>query len=222
MNASAAVLTRPTFTLADRMKIQQQACRDKNYVAIGRITTVLFEAQRDIRGLSQAKPRWHNDEQYKTTPEHMRPFSEKQALLWASTSLDWLTHKNAPLLAISRDRQDLLLPNGLAALPDIPDPRWVPKQAGDIAPRIPQLLTGCPVVGDRVSDKITARNGQVFGIVHPVRELCVMLMGVQGTFGRIVGRVNPADGTHLALVIDDSNPLEMQGYFVGGRFQFGD
>jgi hypothetical protein len=222
MSTAAAVITKPTFTLADRLKIQQQRFRDKDYIVVGRLTSVIFEAQRDIRGLSQSRKRYANAEQHKYTTEAMAPFSEKQALLWASITLDWLTHKNAPMIAVSRDRRDLLLPNGMAPLPPIPDPRWTPKDATSIAPRIPQLLTGCPVVGDRVRDKITARDGQVYGIIHPVIELCIMLMGAGGTFARIRGGVDPSDGTHLALLIDDSNPLEMQGYFVGGRFQFGD
>lgn len=225
---SASVLTRPTFTLADRLKVQQQSVRDKNYVVVGRLTSVVFEAQRNTRGLSQARARYQSAEQQKQfaaggqLTEAMAPFSEKQALLWASITLDWLTHKNAPVIAISRDRKDLLLPAGMEPLPPIPDPRWVPTSAESIAPRIPQLLTGCPVVGDRVTDKITARDGHVYGIIHPVRELCVMLLGAGGTFARIVGKVDPSDGTHLALMIDDSNPHQMQGYFVGGRFQFGD
>lgn len=220
--SAAAVITKPTFTLADRLKVQQQTVRDKNYVCVGRLTSVVFEAQRDTRGLSQSKKRWANSEQYKTTPEAMAPFSLKQATLWASITLDWLTHKNAPVLAVSRDRRDLLLPNGMGTLPPIPDPRWTPKDANSIAPRIPQLLTGCPVVGDRVRDKITARDGRVYGIIHPVLEMCVMIMGAGGTFARIRGRVDPSDGTHLALLIDDSNPHQLQGYFVGGGFQFGD
>lgn len=219
--AAAAVLTRPTFTLADRLKIQEQRTRDKDYIVVGRLTSVLFEAQRDTRGLSQSRPRWHNSEQYKTTPAAMAPFAEKQLKLWCSTTLDWLSHKNAPILAISRDQKDLLLPRGMTPLPAIPDPRWIPKNANDEVPRIPQLLTGCPVVGDRVTDKITARDGHVYGILHPIVELCIMLAGVQGGFGRIRGGVDPADGTHLALLIDDSNPHQMQGYFVGGRFQLG-
>jgi hypothetical protein len=231
--AAAAVVTKPTFTLADRLKIQQESVRDESYLLIGRLTSVVFEAQRNISGLSQSRKRWHNSEQYKTTTDAMAPFSEKQALLWASITLDYLTHKNAPLIAISRDRRDLLLPHGLAPLPPIPDPRWVPSHAlqacpnhkdgcsGCLAPRIPQRLTGCPVVGDRVSDKITARDGRVYGILHPVRTLCIMLLGKYGTFASISGRVDPADGTHLALMIDDSNPHQMAGYFVGGRFEFG-
>jgi hypothetical protein len=219
--SSAAVLTRPTFTLADRLKIQQDRARDRDYILIGRLTSVLFEAQRNTSGFSQSRPRFFNPEQAKHTPDAMRPFSEKQTILWASITLDWLTHKKAPLIAISRDRQDLLLPHGLTPLPPIPDPRWMPKSADEIAPRIEQRLTGCPVVGDRVRDKITARDGRVYGVLHPVVELCVMLAGVAGGFGRIKGGVDPGDGTHLALLIDDSNPHQMQAYFVGGRFTFG-
>lgn len=219
--SSAAVLTKPTFTLADRLKIQQQRGRDRDYIVIGRLTTVVFEAQRKISGLSQSRPRYSNSKQANAMPDSMKPFSEKQTVLWTSITLDWLSHKNAPLIAISRDRQDILLPNGLTPLPDIPDPRWTPKNANDVVPRIPQLLTGCPVVGDRVRDKITDRTGRVYGVLHPVLELCVMLAGVQGGFGRIRGGVDPSDGTHLALLIDDSDPHQLQGYFVGGRFTFG-
>lgn len=216
-SAATAIVTKPTLTLADRLKIQQDRVRDKDYIAIGRLTSVLFEAQRDTSGFSQSRPRYHNADQAKAMSDALKPFSEKQTVLWCSITLDWLTHKNAPLIAISRDRKDLLLPQGMTRLPDIPDPRWVPQQASDVCPRIPQLLTGCPVVGDRVRDKITARDGRVYGVLHPIVELCVMLAGVQGGFGRIRGRVDPSDGTHLALLIDDA----MHGYFVGGRFEFG-
>lgn len=218
-----SVLTKPTFTAADRIKIQMQTIRDKNYIVVGRLTSVVFEAQRQTTGLSQSRARYHSAEQARQMINQpaMQPFSEKQTVLWSSITLDWLTHKNAPVLAISRDRQDILLPMGMAPLPDIPDPRWTPKSAGEIAPRIPQLLTGCPVVGDRVQDKITARDGRVYGIIHPILELCVLLGGAQGGFGRIKGAVDPGDGTHLALLIDDSNPHQLQAHFVGGRFHFG-
>lgn len=219
----SSLITKPTFTLADRLKIQLEKIRNRDYTLIGRLTTVVFEAQRDIRGLSSARARYTNQDQIKQFADRpaLQPFSEKQTVLWCSTTLDWLTNKQSPLLAISRDRQDILLPLGMAPLPNIPDPRWVPKTANDIAPRIPQLLTGCPVVGDRVKDKITARDGRVYGVIHPVLELCIMLAGVQGGFGRIRGAVDPSDGTHLALLIDDSDPRNLQAYFVGGRFQFG-
>lgn len=219
----STVITRPTFTLADRLRIQQEHQRDRNYIIIGRLTSVIFEAQRDTAGLSQARARYSSADQAKDFADRpaLQPFSQKQTVLWCSITLDWLTHKNAPVIAISRDRQDILLPRGLAPLPDIPDPRWTPKSALDVVPRIPQLLTGCPVVGDRVRDKITARDGKVYGVLHPVTELCLMLGGSQGGFGRIRGGVDPSDGTHLALLIDDSNPHQMQGYFVGGKFQFG-
>ncbi len=223
---TAAVLTRPTFTLADRLKIQQERSRERDYITVGRLTNVLFEAQRDTSGLSQARRRYASAEQERQFSKDpgmagMAPFSEKQTVLWCSVTLDWLTHKNAPIIAVSRDRQDLLLPLGMTPLPDLPDPRWVPKTAGEVPPRIPQRLTGCPVVGDRVTDKITSRDGRVYGVLHPIIELQIMLAGVQGGFGRIRGLVDPADGTHLALLIDDSGPGNWRAFFVGGKFQLG-
>jgi hypothetical protein len=227
-------ITNPTFTLADRMKIQDETCRQKNYIIIGKLTSVIWEGQRQIAGYSQSKPRYANSKQAGLTPDALKPFSESQTKLWASISLDWLTHKNAPVLAISRDQKDLLLPFGFTPLPPIPDPRWMPahaqyacpKSAKDgcphcVAPRIAQRLTGCPIVGDRVRDMLKDRAGKCYGVIHPVLELCVMLGGNQGGFGRIRGHVDPSDGTHLALVIDDSNPDEMRAHFVGGRFTFG-
>lgn len=234
--ASAAIITKPTFTLANRLKIQQETVRAANYIHIGRLTSIVFEAQRPTAGLSQSRARWNNPRQATELRYQpgLHPFSEMQAKLWASITLDWLTHKNAPILAVSRDQRDLLLPKGLTPLPPIPDPRWVPRHApqacpvskkhgcsGCVATRIPQRLTGCPVVGDRVRDKITSREGRVYGVLHPIVEMCVLLGGQQGGFARIRGGVDPADGTHLSLLIDDSNPDNLEGFFVGGRFQLG-
>lgn len=221
---ATAVITKPTFTLADRLRIQQERAKNREFVTVGRLTAVVFEAPRSISGLSQSRPRYMNSNQAKAVPDSLTPFSEKQTLLWYSTTLDWLTHKNAPILAVSRDQHDLLLPYGMTPLPDLPDPRWTPKRANDVPPRIAQLLTGCPVVGDRVHDKLTARDGRVLGVIHPVNELCVILAGAQnpgGTFAKIKGGTDPADGTKLAMLIDDSDPNQMQAYFVGGRFHFG-
>jgi hypothetical protein len=203
---ATAVLTKPTFTLADRLRIQQERSQQRDYIVAGKLTSLVFEGQRSITGLSQSKGLG------------LDSFSEKQRILWSSITLDWLNHKNAPVLAVSRDHRDLLLPNGLTPLPDIPDPRWLPKKAGDIAPRLRQALVGCPVVGDRACGKLTARDGRVYLVIQPISELCLMLHSVSGGFGRIRGLVDPADGTHLALLID---PEGRQGYFVGGMFTMG-
>jgi hypothetical protein len=219
---TAVMRSKTTFRLADRMKIQDELIRDRRYTVVGRLTSVLFEGQRDLKGLSQARPRYANAEQAKQlagTP--MAPFSKEQLILWSSVTLDWLTNKNAPQIAISADRHDLLLPFGLTPLPKIPDPRWMPKTATEVAPRIPQLLTGCPVVGDRVRDMLKDREGKIYGVLHPIITLQVMLGGAQGGFGKISCGVDPSDATHMALVIDDSNPGSMRAYFVGGKFQFG-
>lgn len=236
MSAAAHTIIKSNFRLADRIKIQQETIRAKQYIVIGRLTSLVFEAQRSLAGYSQSRARWHNKRQARELANQpgLHPMSESQAVLWAGITLDWLTNKNAPVLAISRDQQDLLLPFGLTPLPAIPDPRWTPAHAqhlcpkstktgckGCVAPRIPQSLVGCPVVGDRVRDKITARDGRTFGVIHPVKELCVILGGSQGGFGAIHGLVDRTEGTHLSLLLDDSDPDRMEGYFVGGRFQLG-
>lgn len=229
-SAAIGIVTQQ-FKLADRVRIQNETIRAKKYTIIGRLTSLVWEAQRNLSGFSQSRPRYQNSDQAAQIPDAMKPFSESQTVLWASITLDWLTHKNAPVLAVSWDRQDLLLPNGLTPLPDIPDPRWMSKHTrascpqkdgcrGCVAPRIPQLLTGCPVVGDRVKDMIKDRSGRPHGVIHPILELCVMLGGNQGGFGRIRGGVG-GDGTHLALLIDDSDPRHINAHFVGGRFDFG-
>lgn len=232
MVAAPSLICKNPIDLAGRLRIQQETVRDRQHVIIGRLTGIVFEAQRSTKGLSQSRARYANSYQAKHVSDAMKPFSQRQAELWSSITLDWLTHKNAPIIAVSRDQHDLLLPRGLPALPDIPDPRWEPAHAqqacpnskggcsGCIAPRIPQLLTGCPVVGDRVRDKITSRDGRVYGVLHPITELAILLGGGNGSFARIRGGVD-SDGTHLSLLIDDSDPTDMKGFFVGGRFTFG-
>lgn len=239
MAAAPALFAPTSFSIQDRLKIQSQMIRDKNYVIIGRLTAIHWEAQRDIRGLSQSRARFGHPDGPKALEDAvrnrlmtsrqadaMKPFSEKQTQLWASTTLDWLDGKRGPLIARSRDRKDFLLPEGLKPLPDIPDPRWVPGHAVSVcpqgssgcsecnAPRIPQLLTGCPVVGDRVQDKITERSGRVWGILHPIKELSIVAFGVDGLghFLRVRGGLDQVERTHPALMIDDDN----RAFFVGG------
>jgi hypothetical protein len=228
MVAAPALVTPSTFTLADRLKIQKQRIHDKDYIVLGRLSAVLFEAQRSTVGLSQSLPRYDNPNQPKLVPDAMKPFSEKQTELWQSTTLDWLQPSKGPILARSKDGRDWLLPQGLTALPDLPDPRWMPGHAFAICPkgkagcskcippRIPQKLVGCPVVGDRVRHKITERNGHVWGILHPVILLSFVANGPdgQGHWAKARGNYSQADGMHPAMLIDD----ELHAYFVGGTF----
>jgi hypothetical protein len=237
--AAPAIFDRPSFTIADRLKIQAQRIREKDYIVIGRLTAIHWEAQRNISGYSQSRPRYGHPDQPKLLADAVakrlltaqqadaaKPFSEKQAVLWSSTTLDWLDGKRGPILARTRDQKDLLLPQGLTPLPDVPDPRWISDHAASacaqggcprcIAPRIRQLLTDCPIVGSRVQHKITARDGHVFGILHPILELSVVAFGPDGHghFQRIRGGMDQIDQIKPALLIDD----EMRGFFVGGIF----
>jgi hypothetical protein len=226
--AAPAVIVNPTFTVAERLTVQQETIRAKNFIPIGRLLSVIFEAPRNISGLSQSRPRYTDARQAAFTTDAMKPFSEMQAKLFASISLDFLTYTRAPMLAVSKDKRDLLLPYGMGELPDIPDPRFIPDHAlaacpnsktgcrGCIAPRIAQRLTGCPIVGDRIQNRITARDGRMYGVISPVTQLMLFLLQGQGHFFRIGGYPD-TDGSHLTLMIDD----EMHGYFLGGRFVFG-
>lgn len=239
MAAAPALFSPASFSIQDRLKIQSQMIREKDYVIIGRLTAIHWEAQRNISGLSQSRPRYGHPDGPKMLEDAvrnrlmtarqadaMKPFSEKQTVLWASTTIDWLDAKRGPLIARSRDRKDFLLPEGLKPLPPIPDPRWVPEHASAACPRgangcskcntprISQPLTGCPVVGDRVQDKITERNGHVWGILHPIKELSIVAFGSDGHghFLRVRGGVEQIERTHPALLIDDDN----RAFFVGG------
>lgn len=245
-----AFIERPSLGLSDQLKIQAERIREKDYVPVGRLTAIHWEAQRNISGFSQSRPRYGHPDQPKAfadavvkklmTPQQadaMKPFSEKQMILWSSTTLDWLSPRKGPAIARSRDRKDWLLPEGLTDLPDIPDPRFVsthssaacpaPRRvkvgagylmgcSGCIAPRIPQLLTGCPVCGNRVQHKITAHNGYVMGILHPIKELSIVAYGVDGSahWLKVRAGLDQINGRYPAMLIDD----EHRGFFVGGTF----
>src|SRR6266478_4405993 len=107
MAAAPAIITRNTFTLTDKLKIQQQRIRDKQYVRVGPLTTIVIERQLPTAGISQSKPRWQNREQEKIfnrDKNFAAPFSQWQMENWVLLTLDWLTHTKAPQLAVSADR----------------------------------------------------------------------------------------------------------------------
>jgi hypothetical protein len=219
-NRSASIITSSPFTLTDRLRIQQQHIRQCAYTKIGKLTCVVWEGQKDTRGLSQ-----END----LGRGMMAGFGQFKRKLWSGCTLDWLNHVNAPILAVSKDRNDLLLPFKLNALPDIPDPRWKGFSVApahdcknpDI-PRIPQLFAGCPVVGDRACGTIKDRiTGKTYLIFQPLLELQVMCGGgKESGFGRIRWMTDPATHLHGALLVEIHPDSEgkYEAYFVGGSF----
>jgi hypothetical protein len=223
-NRSATVIVPNTFTLTDKLRIQQERIRKGEYRSFAVLTTIVMERQLSTTGLSQSRPRWGNAEQARM---HSRgeirqpaPFSEKQATLWCDLTLDWLSHRNGPKLAISPDKNDLLLPNGLNPLPRIPDPLWIPRKPGDVAPRIEQKLESraCGRIRDRIS-------GKWFLVFQPLTELCVMCGGGKDSgFGRIRCITDPASKLHASLLVNP-DPMDRDGhleaYFASGAFQAG-
>lgn len=249
MATAPAFIEHPSLTLSDRLKIQAGRIREKDYVIVGRLKAVHWEAQRNIAGFSQSRPRYGHPDQPRAfadavakrlmtahQADAIKPFSESQSVLWSSTTLDWFEQKG-PLVARSRDQKDWLLPQGMTTLPDIPDPRFVSTHANVacphpqkvkvgrgylwgcsacVAPRIPQRLTGCPVVGDRVQHKITARNGYVMGILCPIKELCIVAFATDGTahWVKLRAGLDQIESAYPAMLMDDEN----RAFFVGGTF----
>jgi hypothetical protein len=220
--APAIHIPRDAFTLTDKLKIQQQRIRDREYQNFAVLTAIVIERQLSTAGISQSKPRWANAEQAKIHARDKNfdaPFSEWQATNWVNLTLDWLSHKNGPKIAISRDKNDMLLPRGLSPLPKIPDPLWTPKKAGEVAPRIEQKLEAraCGRIRDRIS-------GKWFLIVQPLTELCVMVGGQKGGFGRVRCVTDPATKLHASLLVNP-DPMDREGnleaYFASGAFQAG-
>lgn len=241
MAAAPAIFTGNNFRIVDRLKIQAEKIRQRDYIVFGRVTAIHWAAQRDTSGLSQSRPRYTDSGQVgiiedavarrmlsSAQADAIKPFSEKQNVLWQSTTLDWLDSKRGPVIARSKDKRDWLLPGGLSPLPPIPHPHFVPKHARSVCPagaagcegceptRIPQLYTGCPVVGDRVQHKITTRGGWVWGIVHPLLELSVIVWTPDGHghFLRLRAGEDNVDRSRPALLIDDRD----RGFIVGGIF----
>jgi len=215
-----AIITSPTWTATERMKVQLDRVRARQYTKIGKLTTLLLERQMPTTGISQSKSRYSNPDGYKYVSPGMEPFSAWQANAWARLTLDWLHHKHAGVLALSADRNDLLLPQGLAPLPDIPDPAWVgPKKLGEVPPRIPQLIE------DRACGRIRDRAGRTWLVIRPLTEACLFLgIGDKCGFGRIRFTTSSADSTCAALLVDPQDPDRdgfLPAFFVGGSFQAG-
>jgi hypothetical protein len=219
-NRSASIITSSPFTLTDRLRIQQDYIRRGEYTKIGKLTSVVWEGQRSTVGMSQSRDLGIGNN---------TGFGKWKRKTWASCTLDWLHHANAPILAVSRDRNDLLLPFKMNALPDIPDPRWNGFQTAPAAdckkpqiPRIPQLFAGCPAVGDRACGQIKDRiSGKTYLIFQPLLELQVMCgKGQESGFGRISWMTCPSTHLHGALLVEihPDRDGKYEAYFVGGSF----
>jgi hypothetical protein len=219
-NKSATVITGAPFTLTDRLRIQQECIRRGDYVKIGKLTCVVWEGQKSTAGFSQDKDIAGS------------AFGQWKRKTWAGCTLDWLNHHNAPILAVSRDRNDLLLPFRMNRLPDIPDPRWTGFEkapASDCTkpeiPRIEQKFAGCPVVGDRACGQIKDRmSGKTYLIFQPLLELQLLCgRGKDSGFGKITWMTCPATRLHGALLVnyEPDSVGTYEAYFVGGSFHAG-
>lgn len=204
------IITRPSLTVADTMKLQREIIRARRYVQLGWLLTVKLERQLRVAGLSQTdetqrKPAGMPQESWNT----MKPFTRAETEAWTLTTLDFLHQDKAPVIARSIDTGELLFPQGFRPLPDIPDPRFVRTGPGDIPPRVPQRLE------ERACGVIKTRDKREYILCQPVTSLCVLTPHNGGWPLTITGLV-AADGSRPALLV---NPESGSAYLVRGRWQ---
>jgi hypothetical protein len=194
-NEAPAVVTRPTFLVAERIRIAREAIRQHRYIPMGKVLSIVIGASKGA-----AVP----------DPETMRVGDSLSKRI--PLALDWLgLMHNPPVLAYSEDNVDLLLPGGVSKLPDAPDPRHIPRSAADVAPRIPQRME------DRATGRIMDGDVTRYLVFSPVVQVAFIAAGEQKSgFGLIKGGKNPADHSRFTLLI---NPRSMNAYFVGGTWE---
>lgn len=185
-----------TFSVDEVCKIQQERIRTQEYEVLGRLVWISLELQMD----------------HKPTPEENLTFGR----------FDFM--HDGPLLAMSKDHADLLLPDGVPLeLPDIPDPAWVPKvQKQEVieapgwkpeqAPMKKQLWLDSSRGGRRFMD-----GGDQWVYFQPVIQVTYRLFHV-AAYGLVRCKPAPWAGTRTALMVD---PVKGRAFFYGGTFEIG-
>lgn len=176
-------------------RIQDERIRTQDYRTLGRVVWVSMELQLDHK-----------------------PTLKEQ---YFQGRFDW--QNNGPMLAISKDHADLLLPGGVTPLPDLPDPTWVPK-----VPTQAQLEDrnwkpqSAPMEKQSWLDRPCYRfnaGGDVWVAYQPIMEIWFRPFGVP-TYAHV--KCKPEGwggvGRRTALLV---NPKDGSAHFYGGVFEIG-
>lgn len=175
-------------------KIQSERIRTQDYDALGRLVWISTELQLDHA-----------------------PTDEEKATLGR---FDFM--HDGPLLALSKDHADLLLPDGLPLrLPDVPHPTWKPpmyKQADVEAPGWKPAQA--PVLKQEWLDpqrqgKTFVDAGKTWVFFQPIIQITYRLFS-QPTYGFVKCKPAPWAGSRTALIID---PNTGKAFFYGGTFE---
>lgn len=185
-----------TFDVDTVMRVQLERIRLQEYTALGRLVWISLELQLD----------------------HVP--SEEEVI--TKGRFDFM--HDGPLLAMSKDHSDLLLPEGVPLnLPDIPEPSWTPPYQTQQqieapgwkpakAPMIKQEWLDPERKGKRFGD-----GGDTWVYFQPVIQVTYRLFQTP-TYGQVKCKPAPWAGTRTALIVD---PVKGRAFFYGGTFEIG-
>lgn len=185
------------FHVDDAVKIHRERARTQDYVALGRVVMINLAVDVGDREL---------------TPQ--------DRLLLGK--IDYMNE--GPMIARSKDYQDVLLPMGAKPFPDVPDPLWVPPNRSDLIGDLPELEIDIsayrgkpPMLAQRMDDRAAGVMESPEGdwvIFQPVLEVWFRRFDI-ADYG--VVKFHKFLDTHTALMINAGN---CDAYFVGGRPEF--
>lgn len=180
-----------SFPFTKVVEIQTQRIQTQEYKALGRVVWVSMELQLD------------------------HPPTQKEKLLDARFDFQ----DQGPLLALSVDHADLLLPSGIVPLPQIPDPTWVPRtptqkeiEAKDWKPPV------APMIEQHWTDRPCSTFGagkEIWIVFRPIVEVWYRPFGV-ATYAKVLCKPQAWTGERTALCIQ---PETGKAHFFGGVFE---
>jgi hypothetical protein len=186
------------FEFSSVQQIQEQRIRTQEYKPLGRVVWISMELQLD----------------------HQPSMAEK----FFQGRFDF--QDQGPLVAISKDFADLLLPDGVRPLPDIPDPTWVPpafkqptkEQLAD--PKWKPTPPVPPMVKQSWLDRPCHQFGagkEVWVVYQPIIEVWFRPFGV-ATYAHVRCKPTAWTGKRTALLVQ---PDTGKAHFYGGVFEIG-
>jgi hypothetical protein len=181
------------FSSADVLRIQEERIKESKYKRLGRVVWISMELQLD----------------HKPTPAEVLTMGR----------FDW--QDSGPLLAMSLDHADILLPDGISPLPNIPDPLWVPKVPTQEQLENPKWqAANAPMIKQSWLDRPCSTFGsgkETWVVYQPILQVWFRPFGVP-TYAHVSCKPQPWTGQRTALLIQ---PETGKAHFYGGTFEIG-
>jgi len=198
------VITGRSTSAEDILKRQRAAIAKGRFMVAGRIMAIKFDRDGDAREFAPG------------TPDISK------------LTLEW-NRKTYPVLAFNSEL-GMLLPLGLPALPDIPDPSWKPPTIasphgnGDL---IADPDARAPMISQSYSEHASGRfevgwmKKITYLVFQPILQIAYIAAAPadkKSSFKIVTGLRNDQDDRYPMLLY---NPASQHAYFLGGRWQNG-